>query len=102
MESVQATAIFSAELLLTLIYILTLSHFITFCLFPLLILTPFLKITYLFMAKLGLCCYTHGLSLVAANGLLSLVAMHGLLLAMTSCCGAQALDTQALVVVWAQ
>ena len=58
----------------------------------------FIYFIYLFLAVLGLRCWAWAFSTCGERGLLS-VAMHGLLIAVASRCGAQALGTRASVVV---
>ena len=62
-------------------------------------LSFFINLFILFLAALGLPCCTRAFSSCGERGLL-FVAVRGLLIAVASlCCGAQALGTQASVVV---
>ena len=58
----------------------------------------FKKLIYLFLASLDLRCCARAFSSCGERGLL-FVAVHGLLIASASCCGAQALGMRASVVV---
>ena len=58
----------------------------------------FNKFIYLFLAALGLRCCTWAFSSCSERGLL-FVVVHGLLIAVASRCGAQALSARASVVV---
>ena len=68
-----------------------LDHMVVFCLFVL------NKFIYLFLAALGLCCYARVFSSCGEWGLLFIV-VHGLLIAVASRCGTQALGVRASVV----